>query len=106
MSVAEIVGYIVIVAMCVMLVAGAVAAACGAVQMLLNRHSNVVAAKTRREIGTALACDSWWFSEEPAAQELLRLYGRTLDSNFGADPNQIRDEWRKKLTTDPTDGAT
>lgn len=100
MSVAEIVGYVVIVAMCVMLVAGAVAAACGAVQMLLNRHANAVEAKVRREIGTAMACDSWWFGEEPAAQELLRLYGRTFAEGYGADPGQIRERWRKARATD------
>jgi hypothetical protein len=97
-SVAEIVGYVVIVSICVMLVAGSVAAACGAVQMLLNRHANAVEARVRREIGTALACDAWWFGEVPAAQEVLRLYGRTLAEGLGTDANQLRDRWRATLT--------
>jgi hypothetical protein len=91
MNVAEIVGYVVIVAVCVMLVAAAVAAACGAVQKLLDRHAAVVSGRVRREIGTAMACDAWWFRDGLSAQQVLRLYGRDLAEGLVPNPGQIRE---------------
>ena len=106
MNVAEIVGYVVIAGLWVMMAAASVAAACAAVQMLLNRHANSVAAKTRREIGNAMLSDAWWFGEDRGAQEVLRLYGRTMAEGYGTDPNQIRERWRTAIAPDkPTEGA-
>lgn len=106
MNVAEIVGYVVIAGLWVMMAAASVAAACAAVQMLLNRHASSVADKTRREIGNAMLSDAWWFGEDRGAQEVLRLYGRTMADGYRTDPNQVRERWRTAIAPDkPTEGA-
>jgi hypothetical protein len=67
-ALAAFVGYLALAALLIGGTAVLVMAACGAVQALLNRHSDVVAARTRREIGTAMTPDTvdgeWCYESE------------------------------------------
>lgn len=51
---------------------------------------------TRRQVGTRLLHESWWYSEDEAVMSAIEIIGRKLSQDGYNDISSTREEWRNR----------
>lgn len=92
-----IMGWLVVVALSIAILASAVSGAAYLVRRSLERYEWAIIQKAEHELGRKLDASAHWFGESPETAKAIESLAKRLIYNHSTDPDEWRKEWRQML---------